>query len=65
MPDHPHWPDTVGVGNAPRPSPRESALYTHDMLNSLMRMAEAQKQERLASLIRTAANEAKALASRE
>lgn len=40
------------------PSPLETALYTYDMLKSLKRLAELNKQARLAYLIEAAAAEA-------
>ena len=39
-------------------SPKQTALYTYDMLMSLKRLAELNKQERLAALIEEAADEA-------
>ncbi len=44
---------------APRnASPHDTALYTYDMLISLKRLAELNKQARLAALIEIAATEA-------
>lgn len=66
MPHGHDWSPASDADNIPRlPNSRESALYTYDMLISLKRMAETQKQARLASLIEAAAVEAKALSSRE
>lgn len=40
------------------PNPKQTALYTYDMLLSLKRLAELNKQARLAALIEQAADEA-------
>jgi hypothetical protein len=44
------------------PTPRESALYTYDMLVSLEKLAVGQKQAHLAALLQRAAAEARAIA---
>jgi hypothetical protein len=42
-------------------SPEQTALYTYDMLTSLKRLADLNKQSRLALLIEQAAEEAQSL----
>jgi len=45
-------------------SPEQTAVYIHDMLVSLQRLAEAGKHSRLALLIQQAAGEAEVLSKK-
>ena len=46
------------------PNPQQTALYTYDMLVSLKRLAELNKQARLAALIEQAADEAQIISKK-